>query len=130
VEELVEHILIAKKLNISIDTEDLDETNLSEGLKITLYRIIQEQLNNILKYAEASAITIRISTTEDTILLSVSDNGKGFDTRLARKGVGITNINSRAGLFNGTVEIDSSKGNGCRLKVVMDTKGTVPQKAA
>jgi two-component system, NarL family, sensor histidine kinase UhpB len=130
VEELVEHILLAKKINISVDTEELDETNLSEGLKITLYRIIQEQLNNILKYAEASKVTIRINTKADTILLSINDNGKGFDTHLVRKGVGITNINSRAGLFNGTVEIDSSNGNGCRLKVVMDTKAPVPQKAA
>jgi signal transduction histidine kinase len=130
VEDLVENILVAKKINITVDTEELDETNLSEGLKITLYRIIQEQLNNILKYAEASAVIIRINTEADTILLSINDNGKGFDTHLVRKGVGITNINSRAGLFNGKVEIDSSNGNGCLLKVVMDTKAPVPQKAA
>ena len=130
VEDLVENILVAKKINITVDTEELDETNISEGLKITLYRIIQEQLNNILKYAEASAVTIRINTRADTILLSINDDGKGFDTHLERKGVGITNINSRAALFNGKVEIDSSKGNGCLLTVVMDTKAPVPQKAA
>jgi two-component system, NarL family, sensor histidine kinase UhpB len=130
VESLIEDILIAKKISIISDLEDMDEKNLSEGLKITIYRIIQEQLNNILKYAEASAVTIRIKNLADTILLSINDNGKGFDTTLRRKGVGITNMNSRAGLFNGKIEIESSKGNGCRLKVVLDTKGVLSQKAA
>jgi len=63
-------------------------------------------------------------------LLSVSDNGKGFDTRLSRKGIGITNMNSRAELFNGKVEIDSSPGNGCRLRVELHIKSVLPQRAA
>jgi two-component system sensor histidine kinase UhpB len=130
VEELIEHILIAKKINITLDIEEMDEANLSESLKIAIYRIIQEQLNNILKYAGASAITIRIKNAADTVILSVNDNGKGFDTLLRRQGVGIINMNSRAGLFNGKVEIDSSPGNGCRLKVVLDTKVELSQKVA
>jgi two-component system, NarL family, sensor histidine kinase UhpB len=130
VEDLIDDILIAKEINFVLDMKDMDEKNLSEGLKITIYRIIQEQLNNIFKYAEATMVTIRIHSHSDTILLSISDNGKGFDTGLRRKGVGITNMNSRAGLFNGKIEIDSSKGNGCRLKVVLDTKGALSQKAA
>jgi signal transduction histidine kinase len=130
VEDLIEDILIAKKINIILDIKDMDEKNLSEGLKITIYRIIQEQLNNILKYAEASEVTIRINNVADTILLSINDNGKGFDTGLRRKGVGITNMHSRAGLFNGKIEIESSKGNGCRLKVALDTMGVLSQKAA
>jgi len=130
IEDLIHSILVAKKINIKLDMEGMDEKNWSEGLKVTLYRIIQEQLNNIFKHADATDVTIRIINAADTIILSIHDNGKGFDTSLRRKGVGISNINSRAELFNGTVEIESSPGHGCRLKVVLDGKVSLSQKAA
>jgi signal transduction histidine kinase len=128
--ELIRHIQLAKKICITLDLDKFDEKNISESIKINLYRIIQEQLNNILKYAEASTVTIRIHNSGDNIMLSVSDNGKGFDVNAGRNGVGITNINSRAGLFNGKVEIDSSPGNGCRLNVLLKTNSMLPQQAA
>lgn len=130
IEELIENIGVAKKISITADLDDLEKTNLSEGLKITIYRIIQEQLNNILKHAEAAVITIRINIKEGLVLLFIGDDGKGFDTHLRRKGIGITNINNRAELYNGKVELDSSPGNGCRLKVELNTKVIMPQKAA
>ena len=130
IEDLTAHIRVAKKINIKLDTKDMDETNLGEGLRITIYRIIQEQLNNILKYSEASEVTIRISSAPDSIVLQVSDNGKGFDTLARRKGVGITNIGSRAELFNGKVKLISAPGKGCRLQVSLNIKESVPQKAA
>ena len=130
IEDLAVHIRVAKKFNITLDTIGMDETNLCESLKITIYRIIQEQINNILKYAEASEVMIRIASAADTVLLTISDNGKGFDPLALRKGVGITNINSRAELFNGKVEIESSPGNGCRLKVKLNIKVAATQKAA
>jgi len=130
VQDLICHILKAKKICINLDMDKLDEGYLSEPLKINLYRIIQEQLNNILKYAEASVVTIRIHNSGDSIMLSINDNGKGFDTNSGRSGVGITNINSRAGLFNGRVEIDSSPGNGCCLNVLLKINSVVPQQAA
>ena len=129
-EDLTTPIRQAKKINLKLETEDMDEANLSESLKITIYRIIQEQLNNILKYAEASEVMIRITCAPDCILLLVSDNGKGFDTLAGRKGVGITNITSRAEMFNGKVKIDSSPGNGCRLEVKLNMKAVVPHKVA
>ncbi|MBC7874327.1 MAG: response regulator [Ferruginibacter sp.] len=130
IEDLVENIMATQRISMTIDLEALERIQLNDGLKITIYRIIQEQLNNILKHAAASAITIRVSSKNDTIVLFISDNGKGFDTRLRRKGIGLTNINSRAELFNGRVEIDSSPGNGCRLKVELSMKLIMPQKAA
>jgi two-component system sensor histidine kinase UhpB len=128
-QDLITHILEAKNISVTLDTGSFNEDNLGETLKINLYRIIQEQLNNILKYAEASAVIIRIHNTTDTIFLSINDNGKGFDINARRHGVGITNINSRAVLFNGKVEIDSSPGNGCRLSVMLNSS-SIPQQAA
>jgi two-component system sensor histidine kinase UhpB len=82
-----------------------------------LFRIIQEQLNNIMKHARATEIMIRLSVEGEDIVLTVVDNGIGFDMTRHRKGVGITNIISRTELFSGKVEIMSKPGDGCVLTV-------------
>ncbi len=82
-----------------------------------LFRIIQEQINNIIKYAIASVILIRLITDRDQVMLVVSDNGKGFDPLTIKKGLGLNNIISRAELFNGKAEIRSKPGEGCTLIV-------------
>jgi two-component system, NarL family, sensor histidine kinase UhpB len=130
IEQLIDNTMAAKKISITTDIKIPEETNVEEGLKLAIYRIIQEQLNNILKYADASAISIRIDTDANIISLSISDNGKGFDVNQKREGIGITNITNRAELYNGNVKIDSSPGNGCRLRVELHTKNILPQKAA
>ena len=84
---------------------------------MTVFRIVQEQLNNIMKHAEATAISIAVVQQKNMLKVNVADNGKGFDTSMKRKGIGITNIISRTELFNGRVKIDSSPGNGCRMQV-------------
>jgi signal transduction histidine kinase len=78
---------------------------------------VQEQLNNIMKYAEASAILINLKQSNSELTLEIADNGRGFDTTKKRNGIGITNIINRATTFNGKVAIDSSPGNGCRMHV-------------
>jgi two-component system, NarL family, sensor histidine kinase UhpB len=130
VEEMVGDIMAVKKISIETDIDETEDDLLTKDIKVALYRIVQEQLNNIIKYAEASLVTIRIKTGSDAILLSIQDNGKGFDTNARRRGVGITNIQSRAELFNGKMEIISSPGNGCQLKVKLFTKMTTAKRAA
>jgi signal transduction histidine kinase len=130
IEELIDNILCVKKISFTTDIDALDQVILSESLKINIYRIIQEHLNNILKHAEASDVKVRVTVTEGVLSLSIQDDGKGFDTSLRRKGIGITNINSRAELFNGKVELDSSPGEGCILNVELSMKLVKAQKAA
>ena len=122
--------LSVTKLKISFNAEGLHEASLNEEQKVTIYRIVQEQLNNVLKHAQASSVNIQLNTAGDHVNLLIEDNGKGFDTNAQRKGIGITNIISRAELFNGKVKIDSSPGNGCRLEVILDTKAHEAQAAA
>jgi signal transduction histidine kinase len=79
---------------------------------------LQEQLNNIIKHAKASEICIRLSRTEPgNVLLYISDNGDGFDTTVQSKGIGISNIMSRAKQYHGDANIISQPGNGCTLTV-------------
>jgi len=86
-------------------------------LKLNIYRIIQEQITNILKHAEAYSVEILLNSGEGFINVFVGDDGKGFEFTDNRKGVGITNIINRIESFNGDFSLDSSPGKGCRLFV-------------
>src|SRR5690606_23473948 len=73
-------------------THQVDETLISQGKKITLFTIIQEQLKNILKHSGATTADIRLHTNPGTVELEISDNGKGFDPQQTRQGIGLANI--------------------------------------
>jgi PAS domain S-box-containing protein len=103
--------------NIELDTTELNETGIHENIKLTLFRIVQEHLNNVVKYANASSVTIRIYNDDKIVALLIRDNGIGFDLQQKRKGVGIINIHNRVESFNGTIDLQSSPGNGCSLSL-------------
>ena len=95
----------------------LNEDRLSEDLKISIYRIIQEQLNNIRKHAQASKVHLLLEHSDNNMSLFIDDDGRGFDVHSKRKGLGITNIINRAETFNGNVELVSSPGRGCSIHI-------------
>jgi signal transduction histidine kinase len=86
---------------------------------VTLFRIVQEQLKNILKYSKADKAEIYLQCRNSNACLMIKDNGIGFDTRQASTGIGLSNIHERARFYNGQVSIESSKGNGCLLTVLI-----------
>jgi PAS domain S-box-containing protein len=90
---------------------------INDELKLNVYRIIQEQLNNIIKHSGASQITISIKIKENCLCLRIADNGKGFDANKKREGTGLFNITNRVQSFNGDIVIESSQGNGCSLAI-------------
>jgi PAS domain S-box-containing protein len=112
-----EYNQIDGKRTIDYAIINLNEDSLSDDLKISIYRIIQEQLNNIRKHAQASRVHILLEHGENNIYLFIEDNGRGFDVHSKRKGLGITNIINRAETFNGDVELVSSPGRGCSMRI-------------
>jgi signal transduction histidine kinase len=90
---------------------------LSSELKLCLYRIIQEQVSNVLKYAKAKRADIIIDMDEEACRLIIKDDGIGFDTTKKSKGIGLKNIESRCGIFNGTMIVQAAQGQGCRIKI-------------
>ena len=130
IEGLVADIRGAKKMEIITDLDTLDDAVLSEVLKITIYRILQEQLNNILKHAEATRVRIGVQINSDNIFLTINDNGKGADLQLPVSGIGMKNIKHRAELFKGSVIINSSPGNGFSMEVSLYIKAIPPQQEA
>ena len=122
IKELIRSIQSVGKMKIRLNISGLAEEELLPEQKINIYRIIQEQLNNILKHAQAETVVIELNKVKEQVRLRLADDGKGFDPRMRRKGVGISNIISRAELYNGKVEIESAPGKGCQLVVVLNEK--------
>ncbi|MBK7307511.1 MAG: PAS domain-containing protein [Chitinophagaceae bacterium] len=98
-------------------TYTIPDQMISDDLKLNIYRIIQEQENNIMKYAEAKNVHISLEAKGNNIIIKVEDDGNGFDVNSKRNGIGISNIINRAETFNGTAKIESSPGNGCKIHV-------------
>lgn len=122
IEDVIDDMKLARAdLAIELDLQNISEEQIEDRRKLTVFRIVQEQLNNIVKHARATRVLIRLSMEGPNIVVTVADNGVGFDVSRHRKGVGITNIISRTELFNGKVEIQSQPGEGCTLSVSLPT---------
>lgn len=91
----------------------------NQQIEITLYRILQECLNNIIKYAKATEVNIQLYDYENVYTLTVEDNGVGFDTKIleSKKGLGFQNIKNRLDAINGSLEVDSQEGQGTTIIV-------------
>lgn len=105
-------------LIITCSLDPFIENRVNAKFKLNVHRILQEQLNNIQKHAQAKTVTVNFSQNKKSVILSIADDGVGFDTTIKRKGIGVDNIISRASSFGGTAEFVSSPGNGCVLNVV------------
>lgn len=117
IKELVESINLIKRVNIIYTIDGYVNTVVSQELHLAVYRIVQEQLNNILKYAEASFASVEISLKDHILHLTIKDDGKGFDLNTKVEGIGITNMKSRAENLGGTFRIQSAPGKGCLVEV-------------
>lgn len=93
--------------------EDIQLPPLSEQLKIDLYRALQELLSNAIKHGKATLITLRFYDGKNSLKISFSDNGKGFNPRNMKQGMGLQNIRSRIESHHGYFLMESSEGNGC-----------------
>lgn len=104
-------------LNVQYNISNTIDKLLSKQQKLAVFRIIQEQVNNILKHAEATTATINLDITGSQLTLSITDNGKGCVLKRPKKGLGLHNIISRAELFNGTAKFISEPNNGFEIIV-------------
>ena len=117
VQILLNDVMMTCPIKIEFNNTGIIANELDEKLQLNIFRIIQEQVNNIIRHAKASHAMIDLSRRGDKIMLVISDNGQGCNTSEKRKGVGIRNIMSRAELYGGKVLIVSGPGKGYKLKV-------------
>jgi PAS domain S-box-containing protein len=120
VADFVESIRTTKAIHVEFYPAGDFDGRLSDKAKLMLFRIIQEQVNNVLKHSNARNLIIELilAKAERSLELSITDDGKGFNPdKVRKKGLGLSNITSRAELFGGKVTIQSSPGDGCKLRV-------------
>lgn len=98
-------------VTVLVQTYDLD-VQMPPEQRIALYRICQEWVNNVIKYSSANQISIQLVQHPEELVLTIEDNGRGFDSDILRQGQGNgwNNINSRLHMIKGTIEIDSQSG--------------------
>ncbi len=110
-----------QKINNIIVNAEIDKSligKLSEAQQLMVFRIVQEQTNNIIKHAAATEVGISLKEIDNNIQLIISDNGVGFcKESMKRKGLGFVNIFNRIDAYNGKVDIVTSPGNGCLLDI-------------
>ena len=121
IEMLCDKVESASRLVINLNINSLER--LDNRFELSLYRILQELLNNTLKHANATEVNIDFMTDNKQILIIYQDNGQGFDPeKLSKKGLGLKNIESRVSMIEGKLEYDTSLEKG--MKVVIKVNGS------
>ncbi len=100
------------------DLPDFDETQ-----SLNLYRLVQEALTNVVKHSGAAEARVWCRTEEERFLITVEDNGRGFDAARQRHGIGLDSMRERAAMVGGTVSIDSRQGEGTKITVEVPLNG-------
>ncbi len=120
IEDLAEkqHTIGHFKHTVSCD-EAIHWNEIDENIKINCYRIVQEALQNITKYAKATLVTINFTISDKILKLVVHDNGLGFDTLKKKKGIGLNNMQSRAQKMNGEFSVSSNSEKGTILTLII-----------
>lgn len=107
IESMAEKISASKKIKIDVVDHGL-ENRLENSLELTIFRIIQELITNIIKHAEAKHATIHLTNHDKTLNIMVEDDGKGFNaSKISKKGMGIHSIDKRIEHLDGTMTIES-----------------------
>ncbi len=117
IKELAESINLTKRINIIFNIEGFLKKDITREIHLALYRIVQEELNNIIKYAEASYVAISLKRENQYLTLTIKDDGKGFDIKSNKGGNGLYNMKTRAENIGGTFTIISTVGSGCEIIV-------------
>jgi two-component system sensor histidine kinase UhpB len=116
--ELAEEVSVSGNLKIEVSVQ-LNDQEMGKNLELTLYRIAQEQLNNICKYAKATRVLINLVANAKGITFSITDDGQGFDPSVKARGIGLKNMNNRVAFYSGQMNIISTPGEGCTLAIVI-----------
>jgi len=132
----IRHLLgnIREHAGIEVNSVRIDEIDqlFSQEVQITIYRILQECLTNIMKHSQASQVSLEILKRDDYVSFKVIDDGRGFDVLQTRsrqtedKGIGLAAMEERLRLIRGALEIRSQKGKGTTItfEIPSDLKGS------
>ena len=116
IQQVVDDLRFGNLFNIGFTHSQLcDIESISQNKKVTLFRIIQEQTRNIVKYSKANNVKISLDCCCGQIRLLLKDDGAGFDIEKTRRGLGLSNIYERTRLYSGKVVLKTAPGKGCSI---------------
>ena len=119
-DSLLKTFNLEQKYDISLYFDKtLNFLNISREMQLNLYRILQEQLRNTMKYAKGTTIEVDVLVHKNFLKMRIADNGVGFDVKEVKSGIGLANMKRRTELFGGNILINSTPGNGCELIVTL-----------
>lgn len=116
-ESLINGIKFSRGLEITLNITGLGNKKIHNDIQLNLYRVLQEQLNNIIKHSRAKNVKVDLTLKDEKARLVIEDDGRGFNPSEVKDGIGLENIKRRTRLFNGYTEINSAPGKGCKLLV-------------
>lgn len=117
VNDLIENINLTRRLHVSLIADRKLESLLDKNHKLTIFRILQEALNNAMKHAKATTVLICFELHGNNIEVDIKDDGIGFNPSSVKMGAGLKNIQNRIYLVNGTYTIESAPKEGCRITI-------------
>ncbi len=125
--------ILASELGARADLKiktDIEPFQLDEAAEITLYRMVQESLTNVAKYAQASEVNVRMAREGDQIVATVRDDGKGFDASRVRGSTqGLVGMRYRVQARGGRLQVSSSPGQGTTVSAVLPAGPPQPRAA-
>jgi two-component system NarL family sensor kinase len=109
-------------LQVSYQSIGIENSAFEQTISITIFRIVQELLNNTMKHAAAKSAVVQVIRINEVISITVEDDGKGFDPVVleATKGIGWSNIQSRVNYLNGKVDVRSTPGEGTSVHIELN----------
>jgi signal transduction histidine kinase len=123
-ETLVDRVRERSDLEVDLDVDLAFEggrapTRPTPELEATVYRLVQEALSNTVKHAQATNVRIRVEEDDESLTVTVEDNGTGFDQDAAHQGFGLLGMHERVGLSGGRLELTTPGGEGTRMVAVL-----------
>ena len=112
-------------ITVELLSERMDQ-RLAPEIEAALYRIVQEAMTNVAKHAQAAVAIVYLRRADDAVLVTIEDDGIGFEPGQARRGLGLLGIRERVAHLQGTVHIDASPGRGTRLTIALPARVRTP----
>ena len=115
-----------ERQKLEIDFRDDVPSNLPRELGLSLFRVLQEGLQNVVKHSAVKRVEVQLDEKQNEIYLIISDSGKGFDLELAKhgRGLGLTSMQERVRLVNGTISFESKPMGGTTIRVRVPLRRT------
>jgi two-component system NarL family sensor kinase len=106
-------------VQLTYQSFEMQEASIPATVSSAVYRIIQELVNNILKHSDATTALVQLIRKDNTLSITVEDNGKGFDTGILPNitGIGYLNLRNRVAYLNGTIDIQTAPGRGTSVNI-------------